>query len=228
MQTPSVVGNGPAVVGNAAGESTDAQTAYDRLKEMIVTLQLRPGDTIREGDLQERLGLGRTPLREALHRLAHEQMLHIYPRRAVVVAQLGVREIRQLFEMRVALETTSAGLAAQRLTGAQREALLTVGQELRQSREAALPEHFLHADQVFHRTIARYAQNTFLEATIDHILTLNLWLWHMYFDTRGVHLSDLFAHDPIIAALAAADRAAAEAAMREHILSSKEQLLTGL
>ena len=58
-------------------ELTDAQRAYIRVKALIFTLALAPGATVREADLQQRLGLGRTPLREALHRLAHEGMLHI-------------------------------------------------------------------------------------------------------------------------------------------------------
>ena len=206
---------------------TAAQQAYTQLKDLIVTLALRPGATIREGELQEKLGLGRTPLREAIHRLSHQHMLHVYPRRAVVVAKLGVQEVRQIFEVRLALETASASLAAQRIAARELEALLAIGAELRRSRDEADVAQFLHADQAFHRAITQYAHNTLLAEHVDHLLSLNLWLWHMYFETCGMRGTDLFAHEPIIAAIAARDAAAAATAMREHILSSREQLLTG-
>jgi DNA-binding GntR family transcriptional regulator len=206
---------------------TPAQQAYTRLKDLIVTLALRPGAMIREGVLQETLGLGRTPLREAIHRLSHQNMLHIYPRRAVVVAKLGVLEVRQIFEVRLALETASASLAAQRIAAREMEALLALGAELRRSRDEADVSQFLLADQACHRAIAQYAHNTLLAEHIDHLLSLNLWLWHMYFEACGMRGTHLFAHESIIEAIAARDAAAAATAMREHILGSREQLLTG-
>jgi DNA-binding FadR family transcriptional regulator len=75
--------------------------------------------------------------------------------------------------------------------------------------------------------VAQYAQNTLLVAYIERLQVLNVWLWNMYFETCGVRNTDLFAHEPIIEALKAAQPKAAETAMREHILRSKEQLLTG-
>jgi len=209
-------------------ELTDAQRAYLHVKELIVTLALAPGATVREADLQQRLGLGRTPLREALHRLAHEGMLHIYPRRAIVVATLGMAEVRQLFEVRLALETASASLAAERVTDQELAALRALGARLRESRAEVDVSRFLHADQAFHQAIAQYARNALLAEYIEHVQGLNLWLWHIYFRACPARGADLFAHDPIIAALAAHDAPAAAAAMGDHIRQSKEQLLSRL
>lgn len=207
---------------------TLAQRAYRQVKELIVTLAVPPGSTLRETELQRRLGVGRTPLREALHRLAQEGMLHIYPRRAIVVAKLGMSEVRQIFEVRLALEAMSAALAAQRMTEREKETLLGLGAALHRTRDETDVSHFLQADQAFHRAIAQYAQNGLLVDQIDHLLTLNLWLWNTYFATRGARGTDLFAHEPIIEALTAGNAPAAETTMREHILHSKEQLLAGL
>lgn len=209
-------------------ESTAAQQTYARLKDLIVTLVLPPGSTIREAALQQQLGIGRTPLREALHRLALEGMLHIYPRRASVVASLGVPEVRQIFEARLALEPTAAMLAAERITAREAEVLLALGADLRERRDRADAAGFLDADQAFHRAIARLMQNALLAEYIDHVLTLNLWLWHMYFDACGVRGADLFAHDPIIEAITAGNARSAGTAMRDHIACSKEHLLVGL
>jgi DNA-binding GntR family transcriptional regulator len=138
-----------------------------------------------------------------------------------------VQEIRQIFEVRLALETASASLAAQRIAAREMEALLALGAEVRRSRDEADVSQFLHADQAFHRAIAQCAHNTLLAEHVDHLLSLNLWLWHIYFEACRMRGTDLFAHEPIIEAIAARDAGAAATAMREHILCSKEQLLTG-
>jgi DNA-binding GntR family transcriptional regulator len=208
-------------------EATAANLAYIRLKNLIVSLELRPGSTLRESELQERLGVGRTPLRDALHHLAHDGMLRIYPRRAVVVAQLGMSQIREIFEVRLALEPAAAALAAERRTPSELAALVQLSTELRASRERPDASKFLEADRVFHGSLAQYAQNTLLVAYIERLQVLNVWLWNMYFETCGVRHTDLFAHEPIIEAVGAAHPKLAENAMREHILRSKEQLLTG-
>lgn len=212
----------------STADMTDTQIAYLRLKEMITTLALAPGTTIQEGELQQQLGIGRTPLREALHRLSHEHMLHIYPRRAVVVATLGFKEIAQIFELRLTLEAKTASLAAQRLTKDEIATLRTLGMDLHGSRARLDIVYFLRCDYTFHLAIAQYAGNDYLTEYVDHVLTLNLWLWHTYFATHRVRGADLLPHEDIIEALAQGDAATAEALMREHVLQSKGQLLTQL
>jgi DNA-binding GntR family transcriptional regulator len=217
-----------AVGGRGNGyEPTAAHAAYLQLKELIVTLGLPPGSTIHEDELQRKLGVSRTPVREALHRLAHDGMLHIYPRRAMVVAKLGLSEIRQLFEVRLALEPSAAALAAKRLSSAELARLRTLSDEATAGRANEDAGTFLRADQAFHRAVALYAQNALLAGYVDHLQTLNLWLWHVYFANHGVHRSELFAHEPIIRALGGGDGELSESTMRDHILQSKEQLLTG-
>ena len=216
------------VVGVAELEdATIAQQAYHELKQRIVSLALAPGSTIREAGLQRQLGLGRTPMRDALQRLAHDGLLRIYPRRAIVVPKLGLPEVRELFEVRLALEPAAAALAAGRLTGPDSDRLRSLAAELREKREKPNAAGFLSADQEFHRAVARFSRNALLCEYIDHLQTLNLWLWNMYFDSHLVRRADLFAHEPIVEALLKGDAQAAEAAMREHIAGSKEQLLAG-
>lgn len=210
-----------------ANDATLAHRAYVQLKDRIVQLTLPPGATIREADLRQELGIGRTPLRDALQHLAHDGMLRIYPRRVILVAQLGLPEIRQLFEVRLAIEPAAAAFAAERVMQQDVKDLDALRAELRESRARPDAANLLRADQLFHRAVARFAQNTLLADYIDHVQTLNLWLWNMYFDTHAVQRAALFAHEPIVEALLRRDAGAAEAAMREHIASSKEQLLAG-
>jgi DNA-binding GntR family transcriptional regulator len=209
-------------------DATIAHQAYLELKQRIVSLALAPGSTIREADLQKQLGLGRTPMRDALQRLAHDGLLRIYPRRAIVVPKLGLPDVRELFEVRLALEPAAAALAAERLTRSDVDTFRLLAADLRERREQPDASRFLAADQAFHRAVAGFSRNALLAEYIDHLQTLNLWLWNMYFDTHPVRRVDLFAHEPIVEALLSGNAEAAEAAMREHIAGSKEQLLASL
>src|ERR1700674_5536981 len=107
---------GGATEAAGATNGSAAHAAYGRLRDLIVNLDLPPGSALREADVQVQIGVGRTPLRDAFQRLAQEGMLRIYPRRAIVVAKLGLPEMRQIYEVRLALEPAAAALAAERLT----------------------------------------------------------------------------------------------------------------
>ena len=87
----------------ANGRSKNQQ-AYLSVRDMILGLELPPGSRVREDELQARLRIGRTPLREALQRLAYEGLLQIFPRRLIVVAKFGIEDLRHVYEARSALE----------------------------------------------------------------------------------------------------------------------------
>ncbi len=95
-----------------------ADRAYYAIRELIVTLELAPGAVVREPELTERLGIGRTPVREALRRLAQERLVEVFPRRGMFVTKVDVRDLARLCEVRLALEPEAARLAAERATQA--------------------------------------------------------------------------------------------------------------
>src|SRR5207247_7827443 len=97
---------------------------------MIVSLELRPGAVIDERALMERLGIGRTPTREALRRLAQERLVEVYPRRGMFVTSVEIRDLASLTEVRSLLESHVARLAAQRATDEDRSALESLLDEL--------------------------------------------------------------------------------------------------
>jgi DNA-binding GntR family transcriptional regulator len=214
--------------GSAAHTGSASNAAYARLRDLIANLDLPPGSALREADLQQQVGVGRTPLREAFQRLAHEGMLRIYPRRAIVVAKLGLPEVRQIFEARLALEPAAAALAAERITPDEASALCNLETDLRAAVDRSDVKTFLGIDQVFHRTVAHTAENPLLAEYVEHVQTLNLWLWNTYFRTHRARRSNLFGHQAIVDALLAGNGPTASAAMHDHIVNSKRQLLTGL
>ena len=111
-----------------------ADKAYHEIRDLIVSLELAPGAVIDERELIERLEIGRTPVREALRRLAHERLVEVYPRRGMFVTGVDVRELARLSEVREVLEPEAARLAAERATDADRAEL---GALARRARRAA-------------------------------------------------------------------------------------------
>src|SRR5256885_122880 len=93
-----------------------ADRAYRAVREMIVSLELRPGAVVSERELMEQLGIGRTPLREALRRLAQEKFVAVYPRRGMFVTTVEIRDLAALCEVRLAIEGQAARPPAQRGT----------------------------------------------------------------------------------------------------------------
>ncbi|MEY3663911.1 MAG: HTH-type transcriptional repressor RspR [Pseudomonadota bacterium] len=88
--------------------------AYTLLEEMIVRLQLPPGSAVSEAMLSAQLGIGRTPIREALHRLARDRLVQILPRRGVIVSSIDVVSQLRLLEVRREIDRLSARAAARR------------------------------------------------------------------------------------------------------------------
>src|SRR5256885_17221085 len=91
-----------------------ADRAYHAIRERIVSRELRPGAVIDERRLMEQLGIGRTPTREALRQLAQERLVEVYPRRGMFVTSVEINDLASLAEVRSALESAAARLAAER------------------------------------------------------------------------------------------------------------------
>src|SRR6266508_6921634 len=105
---------------------TLTEHAYRLIEEQIVTLRLRPGDVLSEQMLSAVFKIGRTPIREALQRLAREGLITILPRKGILVSDLNPRNQLLVLEVRRELERLLSRAGAQRATPTQREQLLAV------------------------------------------------------------------------------------------------------
>src|SRR3989304_11176 len=103
---------------DAAINTTEARVAHRELRGMILRTELRPGAALNEGDLIRRIGIGRTPLRDALHLLAHEGLVDILPRRGTFVSQVTLSDLQQIFDVRSGIEDIVASAAAARANDA--------------------------------------------------------------------------------------------------------------
>ena len=128
-----------------------SEKAYHLIKEKIVRLELKPLSVIDEQALQEDLNLGRTPIREALHRLAAEGLVIIAPRRGMFVADISITDLQKVFQVRMVLEGFCARLAAQKATEEQIAQMDAVFEELERvpdyDAEALVQQHIAHFQQ---------------------------------------------------------------------------------
>ena len=212
------------ILDEAAQFSPLSQQAYERIRESIVTLRLAPGALINEATLIDELGLGRTPIREALQRLASEGLIVMRPRRGASVASLNITDLQQIFELRRTLEGYAAGLAAERATPTDLERMHTVLAALEQIGPDADAEAHIAIDRAFHRALARAAHNPFLEATLARMYTLSLRLWYLALARIGPMRESIEDLRAVVDAVARRDSAQAEAALRAHITAFQQRI----
>ncbi len=163
-----------------------------------------------------RLGLGRTPVREALRRLAQERLVDVYPRQGIFISRVDVGDLGALSEARGSLEAFAGRLAAERATAAECDEAATLLEEL----EHAAGEHdertLIELDQRIHRHVYRCAHNPFLEATLSEYYVLTLRIWFVALDR--VSLEDAVQeHRSLLEAIRDRDGDRAEQTMRDHV-----------
>ena len=199
-----------------------SQQAYENIKHEIVSLEMSPGSIIDEVNLQEELGLGRTPIREALKRLSLEKLVVIAPRRGMFVSAIGIRDLQQLFEMRLPLESLAARLAAERGTEEQWQRMATVLADLP---EAAVENQAMIAiDEACHEIIYEATENEFLKDTLVTHYALSQRLWYYFLSKIGDMRDALLDHSRVLEALQARDAEKAARLMERHIRAFQEEI----
>lgn len=207
----------------AAEAESLSDRAYYSIRELIVTLDLAPGSIVSERELMDRLGVGRTPVREALQRLERECLVEVYPRRGIFVSNVNVLDLAVLSEVRGVLEGFAARLAAERSTVADREETDALIAELREL-TAADERLLIDLDQRIHRHVYRCAHNEFLEATLDGYYVLTLRVWFLALD-RVTRLDDAVKeHLELLEAIRDGNALRAEEAMRRHVAGFEEAI----
>ncbi len=199
-----------------------SQQAYECIKQKIVSLEMLPGSVIDEGNLQQELGFGRTPIREALKRLSLEKLVVILPRRGMLVSEIGIRDLQQLFEMRLPLEILATRLAAERGTEDQWQRMESI---LSQLHEIASDNQALIAiDKACHEIIYETAGNEFLRDTLVTHYALSLRLWYYFLSRIGDMRDALLDHKLILEALQAKDSDKAAQLMERHIRAFQKEI----
>lgn len=199
--------HGPAEMPQRANESLTTQ-AYLVLERELVTLRLMPGQTLTEGALIDRLGLGRTPVREAIQRLAWEGLLEIRPRSGIRVADLDPVDFIKVLDVRRGVEEVLAKSAARYASSADDEAFQFVEQQMKQAAQDEDVDLFLDADKAFDTVLARAAANPFAARLAAPLQTHSRRFWFRL--KRPDSLGNAVArHVAVIEAIIARDEARA-------------------
>jgi DNA-binding GntR family transcriptional regulator len=188
---------------------------------MIIRLELAPGDVVREEALQQQLGIGRTPIREALQRLARDQFVTVMPRRGMLVSSIDVSELSLLFETRAVMEPYAARLACTRGSDADWDEMERV---IGGAADATGDADLLDIDRRCHEIIWHAAGNRFLTDTLDVLYAQSDRVWHMYLvdvaDTREA----VAEHAGILATLRSGDADAVAAEVEAHVKAFDAQV----
>jgi DNA-binding GntR family transcriptional regulator len=176
---------------------------------MIVTLELPPGTLLSENTLSGRLGIGRTPIREALQRLAAEHLVLIMPRRGIMVSEVDLRQQLLLLEVRRELERLIATSAARRASSDEREQFRTMADEMETAATRGDDVTFLRIDRSFNQFAAASARNPFAAKAIAPLHALSRRFWFIHYRQAADMPIAAQVHVAVMKAIAAGDEAAA-------------------
>ena len=217
------MGSKGLAVAEAVAQRSQSELAYERILERIVSLEMPPGSVVNEARLREELRIGRTPIREALQRLARENLVKPIPHRGTFVTDVNITDLARITEVRVVLEAHAARLAAEKLGSADRGSLQGLLDELSRSRITEQRD-LMQLDQRIHRAIYRAARNPFLEATLERYFNLSLRLWYLVLD-REVRLREAVEeHVELLRGILAGDAELAQTIMRHHVTNFEREI----
>jgi DNA-binding GntR family transcriptional regulator len=199
--------------GREAAEVSLADQAYARLEEMIVRLQLAPGAVVSEQALAERLGIGRTPIREALQRLARERLITVLPRRGIMVSEVNIRTQLRLLETRREIERLLARSAALRAKDEERARFRAIADGMEAAARSNDDKAFLRLDQEFNLLVLDAAQNEFAAGAMMLMNGLSRRFWYIHYKVAADMPMAARLHAEIARAIAKGDRDKAGAAV---------------
>jgi DNA-binding GntR family transcriptional regulator len=207
------------------GGSLIAERAYRELRDRIVTLRLAPGTVLREDELMSELDIGRTPLREAVKRLALENFVAVQPRRGTYVTEVDAAEIIHITEVRAELEGYAAELAAQRLDESHRAAAEALLREVEEIGQPGDQDWLMRFDERIHRFTWEAAGNPYLAETLERYFAHSLRIWYLVLDRLPGLGHAVHDQTHLLEALLAGDGDRAREIMREHVLDFERELL---
>jgi DNA-binding GntR family transcriptional regulator len=222
----SIPGLRPADTSAVVARAGAAHQAYEHLKQLILTNDLTPGTELREAQLTQVSGFGRTPVREALRRLVQDGLVEVRPRQGYRVAPVTLDRVRELFEMRMLLEPVAAELAATRASQADLDDLAALARQTYPASDVGGYERFLADNREFHARMAEAAGNAILARTLRTLLEE---MQRLFFISLGSTATEqLHEHHGLYDALLDRDPARARSIVEDQITSSRERVLQSL
>jgi DNA-binding GntR family transcriptional regulator len=206
-------------------ELPQGQAAYRRLLDDIRSGALHPGARLRETELADRLGISRTPVREAIRQLEADGLVIHLPRQGATIRSLDHAEVVELYEMRAVLEGTAARLAARAASDIELAELVALNTDLAMAPAAPQARE---VNRQFHRMLLDAARNRFLVKSMSALQKTLLILGPTTLADPSRATAAVAEHSAVLTALQARDGANAEAAMRAHVDAALAARLRGM
>lgn len=204
------------------------ERAYERIHRDIISCVIPPGSEVSETQLCTQYKLGKAGVRVALTKLCHDGLLRAIPRRGYRVVPVTLKDIHDVFELRLMLEPTAARMAAGKVSTQELRTYDEVCRAGYQPGDAKSTGRFLEANKAFHVTIARATGNVRLAGAIEHLLDEMTRLLHLGLGLRKGPQEMQHEHKSLVKALARADGESAERICREQIEGSRNMVLAAI
>lgn len=205
-----------------------AEQAYAQLRQEILTCTLLPGQVVSERELARRYEMSKTPVREAFTQACHNGLMQRLPGRGYMVAPVTIRDIQDLFDLRLILEVTAAERAARNLSlvnFALLKELSIISYNLDDPQSQTL---FLKTNRDFHVVLAKAAGNRRLEGMLDELLNDMERLFYLGLRLRDSGEEMKHEHQEVVAALESGDLERVREAITRQILTSRDRILEAI
>ena len=224
MRPEATISSGQATRERRVASEPMADRAYAELRDRIVSLRIAPGAPINEDALGRELDMGRTPIREAIKRLALENLVTVFPRRGTFASEINITDLTAISDVRVQLEGHAAYRAAERITPAGEIELDELRLALAACRDSEDAPTLMVLDAGVHRFVHRAAANPYLEETLGRYFNLSLRIWYLVLE-RLPHLpARVHEHIDLLEAIRAREPERSRAIMAEHIATFEREI----
>jgi len=213
--------------GEGGGEAVLlSDRAYAALRDRLITLAVPPGAPIDEEALTRDLGVGRTPVREAVRRLALEGLIVVYPRRGTFASSVNITNLSDITDVRAQLEPHAARRAAKFADDADRAEAVALMDEL--AAEPAGQSALIDLDARIHRFVHRCSRNPYLARDLDRYLNMSIRIWYVTFDRLPPMRAPVGEHRGLLEAIVAGDTDTAWVLALEHVLAFEREMRAAL
>jgi DNA-binding GntR family transcriptional regulator len=196
--------------------------AYAALRDRLVALQIPPGAPIDEETLTGELGVGRTPVREAIRRLALEGLVVVYPRRGTFASAINITSLTDLTDVRTVLEAHAAKRAARLRDQDDRAAAGRLIEELGAAESSQ--RSLIELDARVHRFVYHCSRNPYLEQDLDRYLNMSLRIWHLTWDRLPPLEQRVREHCELLQAISDGDAERAGRIARDHVRAFADEM----
>lgn len=201
------------------------EVVFNTLRKAILTGQLKPGDRLMEVHLANKLGVSRTPIREAIHKLEQEGLVTMVPRRGAEVAKITERSLQDVLEVRRALDVLSVELACERISEEELEHLKKACHQFEEATHSKDTTAIAKADVAYHDIIVRATGNQRLQQLVNHLAEQMYRYRFVYLKDISQHEKLVEEHREILECILQRDKKKASEAVKKHIDNQENSII---